>query len=211
MKFKIWDGTDLKGEWLISIKIDGVRCHKINGRFMSRKNKPLYNIPDIDFEIAEIFCDSFKETIENTRTFRSEKTIKPEHVFILEPKLDERLIIGKFTDPTKEKISDLFTGATAWGHEGLILQNGDIRLKVKGKETFDVKILRIFEGKGKHIGRLGGFVTDKGKVGTGFTDEERTAYFTDNLIGETVEVSCMHLTEEGKFRHPVFVRLREDK
>lgn len=211
MKFKLWEETDLKGVWEISIKIDGVRCHKIDGQYISRKSKPLYNIPEVDFEVAEIFCGSFKTTIENVRTFSKEKTILPEHIYTLSPEIDDRLLIGEYVNPSKEFIILLFNKYHALGYEGLILKQGKTRLKVKNKETFDVQILNIFEGKGRLIGKLGGFITEMGNVGTGLNDEERSLYFTKDIIGETLEVECMQLTPDGKFRHPRFVRIRYDK
>lgn len=211
MKFKNWNKEDLQGEWEFSIKIDGVRCHNINGQHLSRKNKPLHNIPKIDFEIAEIFCGSFKKTIENTRTFTKEKTILEEHIYPLHPIIDNRLIIGTFNNPTKEFILNTFNKYRSLGHEGLILKQSDIRLKVISEISYDVKITGILEGKGKYIGKLGKFVTEMGKVGTGLTDEEREKYWTPDIIGETIEVVCKELTPDGKFRQPRFKRIRWDK
>ena len=211
MKFKLWNKEDLEGSWEISIKIDGVRCHNTPDGKFSRKGKELYNIPDFEGGIAEIFCGSFKETIENTRTFTKEKTILNSHVYNLHPFIDKRLLIGEFENPTKEIIQELFEKYHSLGYEGLILFNGKDRLKVKNKETFDVKIIGIFEGKGRNKGRLGGFITEMGNVGTGLTDEDRIKYYTKDIIGETIEVGCMELTPDGKFRHPRFIRMREDK
>ena len=211
MKFKLWEEEDLEGMWEISIKIDGVRCHNTKEGKISRKGKNLYNIPDFDGEIAEIFCGNFKTTIENTRTFTKEKTISKEEIFTLYPIIDKRLLIGIYNNPTKKQIKDLFKQYHKLGHEGLILRQEDKRLKVKNKETFDVVITGIFEGRGRNKGRLGGFITDKGNVGTGLSDEDRVNYYTNDLIGTTIEVECMELTPDGKFRHPRFVRLREDK
>lgn len=211
MKFKLWDSGDLKGIWEVYIKIDGVRCHKVEGNYVSRKGKPLYNIPELDFEIAEIYCGDFKTTIENTRTFLTSKNISTSEVYELVPNIDPRLKIAVLNDPTKEEIQALFNSQVSQGYEGLVLYNGKTRLKVKSIETFDIPILDIYEGKNKYTGMLGGFVTEKGKVGSGFTDQERRDYFTEKIIGTTIEVKCMELTATGKFRHPIFLRLREDK
>jgi len=212
MKFKSWNNKDLKGVWEFSLKIDGVRCHNINGEFKSRKDKPLYNIPSTkEFEIAEIYCGDFKTTIENTRTFLTEKTILNDNIYILEPIIDPRLYLRTVTNPSKELIQDLFNHYHALGYEGLILKQGEKRLKVKNQETHDVVITGIFEGEGRLKGMLGGFTTDMGNVGSGLTDIDRREYFTENIIGETVEVECMELTPDGKFRHPRFVRIRYDK
>lgn len=211
MKFKVWNKEDLIGQWEVYIKIDGVRCHNVNGDYISRNGKPLYNIPKLNFKVAEIFCGNFKSTIENTRTFKKEMFIEDCEVFELLPNIDERLKIDSILNPTKEVIQSIFNKYHNLGHEGLILFNGVKRLKVKNEETFDIKILDIFEGKGKNINKLGGFITEMGNVGTGLTDEDRTNYYNKDMIGQTIEVKCMEVTPDGKFRHPVFLRLREDK
>lgn len=88
-------------------------------------------------------------------------------------------------------------------------------LKVKPVETYDVAITRYVEGEGKHAGRLGLVTTEKGSVGAGFTDAEREILWTEakegRLLGQVREVSSMPCTSNGKFRHPVFVRMRPDK
>jgi len=211
MKFNLWNKEDLKGNWEISIKIDGVRCHNTPEGKLSRKGKPLYNIPDFSGEVAEIYCGSFKETIIKTRTFTKEFTINKEDIYELHPNLDSRLFITTVTNPTKEFILELFDKYRSEGHEGLILKQNDKRLKVKNEETYDVTVTGIFEGKGRNKGRLGGFTTELGNVGTGLTDEERVEYYSPTLIGQTIEVSCMEMTPDNKFRHPRFIRLREDK
>ena len=63
------------------------------------------------------------------------------------------------------------------------------------------------------VGVLGAFLTPMGKVGTGFTDGERGQFWRERnqLLSQMVEVSCMQVTSDGKFRHPRFVRLRPDK
>ena len=195
MKFELYNNTDLKGIWDITIKIDGVRCHNTSQGKLSRKNKPLYNIPDFNGEIAEIYCGDFKTSIEKTRTFTR----------------DNRLYLTTIENPTKEQILELFNLARDKGFEGLVLRQDDKFIKVKSKETYDVEILDIVEGTGRNKNRLGAFITNMGKVGSGLTDLDRDKYYNKKYIGETIEVDCMELTPSGKFRHPRFVRLREDK
>lgn len=213
MNFKVWNGEDLQGDWEFSIKIDGVRCHKTrDNKFFSRGEKELYNIPQgVDFEVAEIFCGSWEKTIENVRTFTSAKIVKPEEVFPLHPSLDLRLLIGTIFNPRKEEIEQIFNEYYEAGNEGLVLRQGDKYFKVKKEDTYDVKVLDIYEGKGRLKGKLGGFITEKGRVGSGLCDKDRKAFFCQESIGTTIEVKCMALTRTGKFRHPRFVRMRYDK
>jgi len=48
-----------------------------------------------------------------------------------------------------------------------------------------------------------------GNVGTGLTDDQRRQFWAKPPL--TIEVECMELTPDGKFRHPRFKRERFDK
>lgn len=234
IKARNWSGKDLKGEWTVTIKIDGVRAlwnDKLQ-RWESRNGKPLYNIPTCNVDVAkdvEVFCGSFKETIEKTRASTKDRPVDPKHLFSLDP-LDKRLRGPRLINPTADAIKTLMRATIVDGNEGLVLRQGDTWLKVKPTYTYDVEVTGIIEGTGKHKGRMGALVTPMGKVGTGFSDAERYDFWfrycminehaavglrpTPELapvIGSTIEVECMHLTVDGKFRHPRFVRSRPDK
>lgn len=94
-------------------------------------------------------------------------------------------------------------------------------LKVKPIQTFDCKIVGSFEGKGKHKGRLGGFIVKPEgsdvatKVGTGFTDAERTEWWLrktyDYRDGRVCEVEARGVHKSGCLIEPRFVRMRPDK
>jgi DNA ligase-1 len=81
---------------------------------------------------------------------------------------------------------------------------------------------------------MGALLTPRGKVGTGFTDKQREEWYEwfmtqpcgiydeagekptrFELLADgaapTIEVDCWELTKDGKFRHPRYIRLREDK
>lgn len=222
---KTWKGDDLSGDWDFTIKIDGVRAifhgswinGKWHGKWISRAGKPLYNIPYPPPGVtdAEIYCGTFKKTMETVKTKQPEKLIHavhPEYIYSLSP-LDRRLIYQTFTDPTSDFIHQKLLDVVTMGYEGLILRQGDVWLKVKTKETYDTQITKIIEGTKRNHGRMGAVMTEYGKVGIGFTDMERKLVWSDPdaYIGATIEVECMHLTKGGKFRHPRFVRFREDK
>jgi DNA ligase-1 len=89
-------------------------------------------------------------------------------------------------------------------------------LKYKPVETFDFKIIDVFEGKGKHKGRLGGFIIELEDgstcaVGSGFNDAERIAYWEERPIDLFCEIKFKMRTPDGKLREPIFVRMRLDK
>jgi ATP-dependent DNA ligase len=220
-KPRAWNGNKLAGDWLVTVKIDGVRAiwHDEQGWF-SRANKPLYNIPrwqEGSARDCEVFVGTFRDTIRATRTkFLKGDTpsILLQHMYGLEP-LDPRLRWGTLTNPAADDILAQFQRANDLGYEGLVLRQGDRWIKIKPEETHDVAITGYGEGKGKHLGRLGYVLTDKGDVGSGFTDTEREILWAEakaeRLVGQVIEVSCMQFTPAGQFRHPFFVRMRPDK
>lgn len=235
IRAKPWNGKDLKGVWEFTLKIDGVRAlFRCDGYLSwwweSRNGKPLYNIPtDIPQEMweramtegVEVYCskpgrsskNNYKATIQCVRAKTKDRPVRVDELYSLEP-LDERLWLGTFENPTADTIKGQMQGALNLDYEGLVLRQGDHWLKVKPIETYDVKVTGIIEGQGRHAGRMGALMTDMGKVGTGFTDVERDEWWSWYLNGHVtrlIEVECMQLTPDGKFRHPRFVRIRYDK
>jgi ATP-dependent DNA ligase len=187
---------------------------------VSRAQKPLFNLPPWKPgkpRDCEVFVNNFRDTIKAVRT-RSLKantpSIQTRHIYGLEL-LDHRLHLGSITNPTPEHIYAQLRRANQLGHEGLVLRQNDRWIKVKPSEGYDVAISGFVEGRGKHHGRLGHVKTAMGGVGSGFSDAERESLWTEalagRLIGQVIEVSCLQITADGMFRHPVFVRLRPDK
>lgn len=230
IKAKPWNGRDLEGVWHFTIKVDGVRTLYNDGTgagqcegdagWYSRAGKPLYNLPAFDGRYdCETYCGSFKETITRIRAKTKDRPIRADQLFQLYPTIDERLNAGWRSDPTAETINDLLKETVAAGYEGLVLRKreGDVWLKVKPVETYDVPVEWAFEGEGKHKGRMGYLQTPMGDVGTGFTDVEREEWwswwkaYSTRPEDRTIEVECMKLTDDGKFRHPRFLHIRIDK
>lgn len=217
---KLWDGKDLKGLWKFTVKIDGVNATWDGEKFVSRSNKPLYNINHLeDFlqpekgEVYEVFCGSFKKSNSLTRRSKdSSELVTQFEMFDLEPEVDPRLGLCTMVDPIADDIEKLFRGVLESGYEGLVLRGpNDERLKVKDKLTFDVIVTGITEGKGKNVGKVGAMITDKGKVSSGLSDKQREEFFDGSIIGQMIEAECMEVTENGKMRHARFIRIRDDK
>lgn len=220
IKAKDWSGEDLKGTWEFTYKIDGVRAFFTDEGVFSRHGKPLYNLDKLhakgirgDFEV---YLGDFKRTIQAVRTQHEVEEIKEEHLYDLRPPADLRLevIPNYITDPSAMYIKSEMAKANSKGYEGLILRRDEVWLKVKPVNTYDVPVTEIIEGKGRNKGRMGALMTPMGKVGTGFSDADRE-YWWDEIAAQQppviIEVACMELTPDGKFRHPRFVRIREDK
>lgn len=218
-KPKNYEGGDLQGDWDVTLKLDGVRAFILPNGVFSRNGKPLYNLDHLRVNApmdVEVFCGSWEKTIAAVKTQwpHDYRPVDGKHIYSLDP-LDEQLFYKTVTDPTELEIKVLLKHAQAMNYEGLVLRQTrygkQTWLKVKGEETYDVKINGLMEGEGKYKGMLGAFFTAKGKVGSGFTDEERRLLFDMSLVGETIEVECQKLTPLGMFRHPRFKRMRFDK
>ena len=220
-KPKLYVGGSLKGSWVATLKIDGVRAllnpewseGNSEPKYVSRKNKPLHNLDHLTFKDAEIFSKNWETSVSLVRTHDSDLV---DNSFVYElNEMDSRLYLKDLENPTEDVIRGLLSEVVSLGFEGLVLRKGDDWLKVKPKETYDVPIIGFQEGKGRNLGRMGALLTPKGKIGTGFTDKHRE-YFqlledAGELIGITIEVDCMGLTKDGKFRHGRFIHERFDK
>lgn len=206
IKPKLYQGQKLEGLWVVTRKLDGVRALRTENGYVSRNGKPLYNLDKIEGDDIEVFLGSWEKTVSAVRT-KSFVDVKQEECYSLYP-CDPRLVLGGLRDPSQGIIKVLLQQALDRGDEGLVLRQGGKWYKVKPFETYDVPVTGVIAGKGKHEGKLGAFVTPMGNVGTGLTDVQREEL--KDYRG-TIEVSCMALTPQGKFRHPRFVRIREDK
>lgn len=220
IKAKPWKGKDLKGTWIVTRKLDGARMLRDSeGNPVSRSGKPLYNLGHIDAKIkdAEIFLKDWETSMGLVRSSVNGSPVPESCVYSLDP-LDTRLFLTKAVDPTARSIQGLLKLQLDAGDEGLILRQDDVWLKVKPKGTADVKVTGFQNGTGKHSERMGALLTNYGKVGTGFTDADRIWWQTmfdlhglQWLTQQLIEVEYMELTDGGKFRHPRYLRLRDDK
>lgn len=218
-----WKGKDLKGAWQFTIKVDGVRMLRDEaGNPVSRNGKPLYNLENVPKEItdAEIYYGSWEESVSHCRSSVTDVgPVDIKHVYSLFPVIDKRLDLGIYINPTADQINEALRLVLEAGHEGLVIREIDGKgtlYKVKPHETYDVEVIGIVGGTGKHAGRMGALLTPMGKVGTGFTDKEREWWWSqypsfESTKPKIIEVECWELTSSGQFRHPRYVRLREDK
>jgi len=114
------------------------------------------------------------------------------------------------------------------GYEGAMWKRSDAKysfrrtndvIKLKMFETVDGKIVDMYEGEGKHAGRLGGLVIElpsgvQTRLGGGFSDAQRDEFWQlgSSMFGQYVEGMAQEgKTKNGKLRHGNFVRLRPDK
>ena len=127
---------------------------------------------------------------------------------------------------SKEEVADYYTTCRKMGLEGAVVKPFDYKyngtrsynwMKVKPVDSVDLKVIGVFEGKGKYEGQMGGVIVEykgqRNKVGGGWTDAQR-AYcykYPGKIVGTTIEVFFMEETDEGNMRHARFIRFRGDK
>lgn len=213
MKFKAYKEGDLIGDLLLTKKIDGVRARFTPQGAVSRANKPLYNLSQ--FKLSgeyEVYRTNWETSVSLVKT-QSPTDITLDDLYSLDP-VDSRLVVGDYPILTEKDIKDALKEALKNNYEGLVIfdRSTNIHWKVKPIETYDVVVTGVQPGTGKHAGRLGAALTNKGKVGTGFSDLDRETFWKDpTFIGSVIECSCMQLTKNGKMRHARFLRRRFDK
>jgi len=131
----------------------------------------------------------------------------------------------------QKRFKEINQKAIDGGYEGIMIKDplapyeckrSTAWLKLKPFIEVSLEVKEVEEGTGRNVGKLGAFVCegeDDGKiirvnVGSGFTDDNRDAYWSDrdNLIGNIVEVRADAITQnqDGSYslRFPRFLRFR---
>jgi DNA ligase-1 len=135
------------------------------------------------------------------------------------------------TDAGKKRYKEINAKAIDGGYEGIMIKDPNAGyeckrsvawLKLKPFIEVSLTVTAVEEGTGKNVGRLGAFVcegVDDGRtilvnVGSGFTDDNRVAYWADReeVVGKVVEVRADAITQnqDGSYslRFPRFLHFR---
>lgn len=126
-----------------------------------------------------------------------------------------------------EMADSLLADALEVGWEGLMVKDVDAPylsgkrsrawIKMKGKQTYDCRVVGFQPGKGRLDGAAGALlVSYQGKtiaVAGGLTDANRQDIYDhpENWVGKVAEVECQQLTPSGSMRHPALICIRWDK
>jgi DNA ligase-1 len=126
----------------------------------------------------------------------------------------------------EDVLMNFYDSCRSIGYEGAVVKPLDYQykgtrsydwMKLKPTETVDLKVIDLFEGKGKYKGQMGGAIVNyKGKlnkVGSGWSDSQRQRFWDspDLILNCTIEVDFMEETDDGNMRHARFKRFRPDK
>lgn len=146
------------------------------------------------------------------------------------------LLLQEYPDMLAIVMSDpeeCYVEALDAGHEGVIARDinasyvfdrdSSMRKKKPVKDTVDLRVRGVVRGTGNHSDRLGALQLETkdgeyiGRVGTGFTDEDRfglwEAYQNGGVEGEVVELEFEEFMENGDkygLRFPRFLTLRPE-
>lgn len=146
-----------------------------------------------------------------------------------------REVVNLYEGTEQSQIAHWLDRITSNGGEGVMINLADAPyeckrtrnlLKVKKMQTMDLRCVGVEEGTGANAGKLGAinveFPAPDGNtyivaVGSGFTSEERDAFWSDNnkVVGKIVEVQYFEVSQNQQggysLRFPVFKWVREDK
>jgi len=214
-------GTGINTRLDVELAVKGGQFQWSSGKIRSHDNTPdavahLIELPDI------------KENFLTRLDWMQELSFLGEHL------LEIQHIIVRNHD----EMFDYFKTVRKAGHEGLILRPIDYQYeakrsynwqKVKSIIDLDLKVIDIYEGKGKYEGQLGGVIVEylceepiptgfnrSGQsVGGGFSDYERITYWNDPraILGKTIHVVVTEFTDDKNFRHARMgkQKIRRDK
>jgi ATP-dependent DNA ligase len=205
---KAWHRCDLEGTWEVTKKIDGIRALVSSAGAFSKRGKPLLHLENVKDGDYEVFIGSWGATSSILRSHDSDP-IRPEYLYSLDP-VDKRLQLGMIDDPTADQINDLLAHVRMEGYEGLVLRQGDTWIKVKASETYDVPVIGInLSDSASYAGLVKSLITPMGNVNVAKPEDREE--FLSLPMNTVIEVECMELTENGKFRHARLIRVRWDK
>lgn len=220
------------GHMIAEAKVDGVRCIVHVGETVeafSRNGKPLalsidteqavrsLGHPLVDGELVgetlhvfdlPAFGGSWR--IRRSALAHAFDRIRGTPGIAIIPVLHDR---ASRADSLPVSTADILGLATFLGYEGVVLKDPEAGYeegsrawaKVKPEATEDLRVVDVLPNGSLVVSRRGIRVT----VGIGLSSEIRANAFA--FVGRLIEVRFQEVTASGSLRHPVFIRIRDDK
>lgn len=224
-----FDGLVFDGELTLLDKSD------LNDNEAFRKATGIINSDDEDktsicYTIFDVITEKEFDSGEGTMTYTSRRMALDAVSSMLPTDGHVRILPVLYMGYDQSKIDELLERMVKEDKEGLMV-NLDVPykrkrhngiLKVKRFYTMDLPIIECEEGSGRLSGTLGAFVLrykgNEVRVGSGFTDEQRDAFWNrrDELAGVLCEVKYKEISSDKNtgaesLQFPVFITLRTDK
>jgi len=215
---------EVKKDWVLDGELIGSRGFDEGSGAARRKGQGPQR--DLHYHVFDVIRRDEWET-RKTRALTLRKN-DVNVVWMLSRQLDKMSFVewNEFTHPSYETLASERDRYVSKGYEGVMIKDADAPyifdrsnfiLKLKPFKDMDGVIVGFYEGKNRHVGRLGGVeVSFNGvvtRVGGGFSDLQREELWRDRaaLVGRMVEVQYQDVTKDGVLRFPVFIRFRPDK
>lgn len=141
-----------------------------------------------------------------------------DHAFAKAPESDKLRLVPVLHDPAldngyPEDTQTIMDRAVAAGYEGIVLKDPEagyvqgerVWAKAKPEHTEDLRVVDVMRNGSLVVSRKGVKVV----VGIGLSRNVRSAGAA--MLGRLVEVRYQEITAAGSLRHPVLVRVRDDK
>lgn len=228
---EVFEGYALEGELVFDItKADREFGNGIIGKVVKGTATPeecsmvIYQV----WDIIDLQHYHAKGEWKKDNTFR--RALLEEKLSFLDTnciQLIERTLVNNFEEANakfQEYVDNKFEGAilkqlhTSWKDNGKPVDC----VKMKRKYPADMVVVGVYEGEGKAVGTLGGVNlesscgTIKVNCGSGFSDEQRKEFFTEEFIGSVLELEYDSVTVDKKTKQkslflPIFKKERFDK
>ena len=221
------------GNLIVEAKLDGIRCiaystetgvqaYTRNGNSIDLTEQTKDAIARIGFDVIDgelidgTFCDFDLPT--HSGDWRSRRASLVKAVRALRGVKGIALVPVVYDPSTAQgnlpvSIAEVLAVATMLGYEGIVLKDPNANYtqgerawaKVKPQSTEDLRVVDLLDNGSLVVNRQGVRVT----VGMGLTNSMRAS--AASMLGRLIEVQFQEVTASGSLRHPVFVRVRDDK
>lgn len=217
------------GSFMARKKANGILNKAIKGTISEEEKKDIYAvvwdiIPQKSFNAGEYEVNYQERYAYLYRRFQTLKTFK-------DPDNRRMELLASVMCDNIDQVLEIYKDFINKGSEGIILKDVNEgwknkrvwhHIKFKVEETCDLIITEVVGGEGRLTGMLGNFIAESkcGKlrvgIGSGFSDKERQEYFTNDMVGEIVEVKYNELISSKNadvmsLFLPVYVKMRKDK